>query len=222
MEIGVFKALEQVLALYSNVAIAWIGALVADLVVNKPLGLRPRRRVQARPSLRHQSGRRRRDADLDVVSITAFFGVFGPTRRRLSAFIALAVAFVTAPADRVGDARPLLHRPQPPRPLAAALEPSGADLREHEFEPEDMAHCPAYQGPICSLCCSLDARCRDSVQAARAHLHAMVASAAGACCRADLRPASTPLGHYFFAWFAAPASRGLPRADLPAGGRPGA
>ena len=41
MEIGVYKALEQTLALYSNVAIAWVGALVADLVVNKPLGLRP-------------------------------------------------------------------------------------------------------------------------------------------------------------------------------------
>jgi hypothetical protein len=24
-----------------------------------------------------------------------------------------------------------------------------------------MTHCPAYQGPICSLCCSLDARCHD-------------------------------------------------------------
>ena len=24
-----------------------------------------------------------------------------------------------------------------------------------------MSHCPAYQGPICSLCCSLDARCGD-------------------------------------------------------------
>ena len=41
MEIGVYKALEQTLALYSNVAIAWVGALVADLVINKPLGLRP-------------------------------------------------------------------------------------------------------------------------------------------------------------------------------------
>src|SRR5260370_18443096 len=41
MEIGVYKALEQTLALYSNVAIAWVGALVSDLVVNKPLGLRP-------------------------------------------------------------------------------------------------------------------------------------------------------------------------------------
>src|SRR5690606_40942717 len=32
---------------------------------------------------------------------------------------------------------------------------------EHPFEPEDMAWCPAYAAPICSLCCSLDARCHD-------------------------------------------------------------
>ena len=30
------------LGLYCNVAIAWVGALVADLVINKPLGLSPR------------------------------------------------------------------------------------------------------------------------------------------------------------------------------------
>ena len=64
MEIGVYKALEQTLALYSNVAIAWVGALVADLVINKPLGLRPQHmeflRVQFSST---QSGRRRRDDD---------------------------------------------------------------------------------------------------------------------------------------------------------------
>src|SRR6185312_11738375 len=32
---------------------------------------------------------------------------------------------------------------------------------ERDYEGPDMAHCPAYQGPICSLCCSLDARCGD-------------------------------------------------------------
>jgi len=40
MEIGVYRRLEQTLALYSNVAIAWVGALVSDLVVNKR-SLRP-------------------------------------------------------------------------------------------------------------------------------------------------------------------------------------
>ena len=32
---------------------------------------------------------------------------------------------------------------------------------EREYESPDMAHCPAYRGAICSLCCTLDARCGD-------------------------------------------------------------
>lgn len=42
MELDVFQALEQVLGLYSNIAISWITAVVADLVINKPLGLSPK------------------------------------------------------------------------------------------------------------------------------------------------------------------------------------
>jgi hypothetical protein len=39
MEMNVFRALGEVLGLYSNIAIAWIMTVVADLVINKPLGL---------------------------------------------------------------------------------------------------------------------------------------------------------------------------------------
>src|SRR5690606_20616678 len=42
MTLDVFGALERVLGLYANLAMAWVGALVADLVINKPLGLSPR------------------------------------------------------------------------------------------------------------------------------------------------------------------------------------
>jgi purine-cytosine permease-like protein len=42
MEMNVFQALGDVLGLYSNIAIAWIMAVVADLVINKPLGLSPK------------------------------------------------------------------------------------------------------------------------------------------------------------------------------------
>ena len=35
---GVFEAISKVLALYANVTIAWIGAVVGDLAINKPLG----------------------------------------------------------------------------------------------------------------------------------------------------------------------------------------
>ena len=42
MEMNVFHALGEVLGLYSNIAIAWIMAVVADLVINKPLGWSPK------------------------------------------------------------------------------------------------------------------------------------------------------------------------------------
>ena len=32
---------------------------------------------------------------------------------------------------------------------------------ERDYEAPDLAHCPAYRGAICSLCCTLDARCGD-------------------------------------------------------------
>ena len=106
MEIGVYKALEQTLALYSNVAIAWVGALVSDLVVNKPLGLRPP----------HMEFKRAHLYDINpvgvgamtiatIVSITAFYGVFGPTAKALSAFVALGGRLRRRAADRLGDRR---------------------------------------------------------------------------------------------------------------------
>ncbi len=59
MELGVYTALERTLGLYS-IVVVWIGAIFADLVINKPLGLSPPAyRVQVRPSLRRQSGRAR-------------------------------------------------------------------------------------------------------------------------------------------------------------------
>ncbi len=56
MEIGIFRAIESILVIYANFAAGWIGALTADLVINKPLGYSPEvHRVQARAPVRHQS-----------------------------------------------------------------------------------------------------------------------------------------------------------------------
>jgi signal transduction histidine kinase/purine-cytosine permease-like protein/ActR/RegA family two-component response regulator len=161
MEIGVYRALEQTLALYSNVAIAWVGALVADLVINKPLGLRPP----------HMEFKRAHLYDVNpvgvgamtiatVVSISAFYGLFGPTAKALSAFVALTVAFAAAPliAYATGGKYYIARRP---KRSWQNMESIQCCICEHSFEPEDMASCPAYAGPICSLCCSLDARCHD-------------------------------------------------------------
>ena len=161
MEIGVYKALEQTLALYSNVAIAWVGALVADLIINKPLGLRPQ----------HMEFKRAHLYDINpvgvgamliatVASVSAFYGVFGPAMKALSPFVALVAALVAAPAIAwATDGKYYIARK--PKRAWQNLPSIKCCICEHSFEPEDMASCPAYAGPICSLCCSLDARCHD-------------------------------------------------------------
>ena len=161
MEIGVYKALEQTLALYSNVAIAWVGALVADLVINKPLGLRPQQIEFKRAHLYDVNPVGVGAMTIaTIVSISAFYGLFGPTAKALSAFIALAVAFIVAPLIAwATDGKYYIARK--PKRSWQNIEAIQCCICEHSFEPEDMASCPAYAGPICSLCCSLDARCHD-------------------------------------------------------------
>jgi signal transduction histidine kinase/DNA-binding response OmpR family regulator len=161
MEIGVYKALEQTLALYSNVAIAWVGALVADLVINKPLGLRPPVMDFKRAHLYDINpvgvGSM---AIAAIVSISAFYGMFGITAKALSPFVALAVAFVAAPLI-AWLTKGKYYLARKPKRSWQDLSQIQCCICEHSFEPEDMAYCPAYAGPICSLCCSLDARCHD-------------------------------------------------------------
>jgi signal transduction histidine kinase/CheY-like chemotaxis protein/purine-cytosine permease-like protein len=161
MELGIFKALEHILGLYSIVAVAWVGALVADLVVNKPLGLSP-------PFIEFK---RAHLYDINPVGvgamvlatamgITAYAGVFGTVLQALSSFVALGVAFVTAPAIAAAT-RGKYYLARTPRKLPDGPATVRCCICEHFFETEDMAQCPAYSGPICSLCCSLETRCRD-------------------------------------------------------------
>ncbi|MEJ8840613.1 hybrid sensor histidine kinase/response regulator [Ramlibacter sp. AN1133] len=160
MEMNVFQALGDVLGLYSNIAIAWIMAVVADLVVSKPLGLSP-------PGIEFK---RAHLYDVNPVgvgamalasalSIVAYLGTFGATAQAFSALIAMGVAFVTAPliAWATRGRYYLAREPQAGSRLVARR----CVICERHYEGPDMAHCPAYQGPICSLCCTLDARCGD-------------------------------------------------------------
>jgi signal transduction histidine kinase/CheY-like chemotaxis protein/purine-cytosine permease-like protein len=159
MELDVFQALGKVLGLYANVAISWMMAVVADLVINKPLGLSP-------PGIEFK---RAHLYDVNPVgvgamgiasllSVAAYMGLFGESAQAFSALIALVTAFVTAPliAWATGGRYYIARKPAP----------GGAAIRqcvicEREYEADDLARCPAYQGDICSLCCSLDARCND-------------------------------------------------------------
>jgi signal transduction histidine kinase/CheY-like chemotaxis protein/purine-cytosine permease-like protein len=159
MELGVFGALAQVLGLYSCVAIAWIGALVADLVINKPLRLSPAH-IEFRRAYLYDFNPVGVGATLgaSVLSITAFVGLWGSAIRAFAPFIALATALLLSPAIAwVTGGKYYLARPRP----AAGAVAKACCICDKDFEPEDMALCPAYAGTICSLCCTLDARCHD-------------------------------------------------------------
>jgi signal transduction histidine kinase/CheY-like chemotaxis protein/purine-cytosine permease-like protein len=162
MELGVFSALERVLGLFSNVAIAWIGALVADLVVNKPLGLSPSY-VEFKRAYLHDINPVGvfSTSIASAISIAAYLGLLGDTAQAFSAFIALCIAFALAPLiAKLTNGRYYLARD---RTLWVDSSPTDqCCICGNRFEAEDNAYCPAYQGNICSLCCTLDARCRDA------------------------------------------------------------
>ncbi len=162
MEMNVFQALGDVLGLYSNIAIAWIMTVVADLVINKPLGLSPKGIEFKRAHL----------YDINLVgvgsmalasalSVAAYLGAFGADAKAFSAVVALVTAFLAAPALAWATrGRYYIARAAEPR-SPPGMHVQRCVICEREYEGPDMAHCPAYRGAICSLCCTLDARCGD-------------------------------------------------------------
>jgi len=162
MELGIYATLERTLGLYSNIPVAWMGAIAADLTINKTLGLSP-------PQIEFKRGYL---YDINPVgtggmliasaaAIATYAGAFGEAYHTLAPFVALGVSFIAVPliAWATGG------RFYIARERKSAL-PAGKEIRccicEHSFEPEDILDCPFYSGPICSLCCSLDVRCDDA------------------------------------------------------------
>ncbi len=161
MELGIYAALERILGLFAVVAVAWLGAVVADLAINKPLGLSP-------PGIEFK---RAHLHDINpvgcgamalatLVALLAAAGAFGATPAALAPFVALVTALAAAPLIAWGTGG-RFYLARRPRASWAGRPSVVCSICTHPFEPEDMAHCPAYAAPICSLCCSLDARCGD-------------------------------------------------------------
>ena len=161
MGLGVFQAMDTVLGIYGLVAAAWIGALVADLIVAKPLGLSPAGIEFKRANL----------YDINPVGLGAMLlaatvamiahgGAFGPILQAFAPFLALGLGFALAPLFAwLTRGRFYLAR----KPVAVAPPGELVDCRvcEREFESDDMTWCPAYRSAICSLCCTLESRCHD-------------------------------------------------------------
>lgn len=158
MQFSVFQMLEQVLGLYANIAISWIAVVVADLVINKPLGLSPRQ-LEFRRAYLYDINPVGVGAMLlaSILSVSAYTGIWGELLQSASALIALVVAFGATPliAWWTGGRYYLARQDAPMQGRQVCC------ICERRYEARDMAQCPAYQGNICSLCCTLDARCHD-------------------------------------------------------------
>jgi len=178
MELGLYQAFEEILATYASLVVAWIGCVVADLVINKPLGLSPK----------HIEFRRSHLYDINpvgvgsmiiasTVGIAASMNLLGDTLNHLAPFISLSLPFITVPLLAYAtQSRYYLNRTDPPEPDRA--EQQQCMVCENVFDQEDMSHCPSYQGAICSLCCALDSRCGDRCRP-EAHISAQLSQLLG-------------------------------------------
>ncbi|MET9483843.1 hypothetical protein [Streptomyces sp. NPDC006638] len=167
MEMNMFAALNKLLGFYSNVGIAWITAVAADLVINKRIGLSPPY-IEFKRAYLYAVNPAGFGAMViaSTVSILAFFGLFGTYAEAFSTFIAAGLALILCPLIAwLTKGRYYLARPNPVNgPDADVPDLTATHLCavcETAYELPDIADCPVQSGPICSLCCSLDATCGD-------------------------------------------------------------
>ena len=173
MEMGVYPAIQAVLGCFSVVACAWVGALFSDLALVRPLGLAPRQTDFKRAHLHDVNPVGAGSmAAASLGGFMALAGYFGPVTAAFAPFVALLVSVAGCPALAfVTGGRAYLAR-KPRRSWAVEAPP--CTVCGMAFAGPDMAFCPAYGGAICSLCCTLDARCRDACKP-HARLSAQVA-----------------------------------------------
>lgn len=195
MELGIYGLLEETLGIFSIIAMSWLCAISADLFINKKLGLSPSGIEFKRAHLYDINpvgcGTMLLSASL---ALAAHFGAFGDLMASLSTYVTL-VAFLISPLIAWWtDGKFYLAR----KPRYSWKNQTGitCSICEHPFEPEDMAWCPAYAAPICSLCCTLDSRCHDMCKP-HARINAQAATVARTLLpQAVIETFSTRLGRY--------------------------
>lgn len=166
MELDLFAAMNSVLGLYSNVAVAWICAVVADLAINKPMGFSPPLVEFKRAHLYNVNPVGVCSMVIaSVVSTFAFSGLLGDYAQAYSWLIAAVLAFVLSPAiailtkGRYYIARESVYSPRSDQLVTCKV-------CERQYAEADAAYCPYHNGSICSLCCTLESSCRDQCKPA--------------------------------------------------------
>jgi diguanylate cyclase (GGDEF)-like protein/PAS domain S-box-containing protein len=171
MELGVFEALQKVLGLYSNVAIAWISAIVADLTINKILKLSPTLVEFKRAHLYDYNPVGFVSMSVaSIVSIIAFTGAFGMYAQAYSWLIAMTISFMLVPIiAKLTKGKYYIARRNVHFENSDQLGTCG--VCSQQYAQTDFAYCTFHEAPICSLCCTLDSSCKDSCKPQKTSLY---------------------------------------------------
>ena len=162
MELGIYRVLESILGVFALVAISWLGSIAADLLINKKIGLSP-------PGIEFKRAHLYDINPVGVVSLLlastlgflCYFGIWGETAKALAHFITLGATFILVPLMAyITKGKYYIARDS--HEIDYQQAEHQCCICENYYESEDISYCPAYQDPICSLCCALDARCLDS------------------------------------------------------------
>jgi signal transduction histidine kinase/CheY-like chemotaxis protein len=208
MELGIYRLLEETLGVFSIISAAWLCAISADLFINKPLGLSPPGIEFKRAHLYDINPVGFCSMAITVtIALATHFGLFGAYAASLAIYLVPIVAFMLVPAIAWAT-KGKYYLARKPRHQWKQLSTITCSICEHPFEPEDMAWCPAYSAPICSLCCSLDSRCHDLCKPKARLKYQATEVARNFLPEAAIEKLSTRLGRYSMTTVAAIAAIG--------------
>ncbi|MEN9868234.1 MAG: hypothetical protein RL748_3824, partial [Pseudomonadota bacterium] len=161
MELGVFDAINKVLGLYSNIAIAWIAAVVADLAINKPLKLSPALIEFKRAHLfDYNPVGFVSMLCASIVSTIAFTGLAGVWAQAYSWLLALLVSMIMVPLMALAT-RGKYYIARPNVMYLRSENQVLCGVCGQHYAQTDFSYCSYHDTPICSLCCTLDSGCKD-------------------------------------------------------------
>ncbi|MBI9079950.1 MAG: histidine kinase [Pseudodesulfovibrio sp.] len=157
-QLGVFRTMHSMLFIYAIFALSWIGTIVADLTVIKPLKIAPNIIEYKRAYLYNIN-------PVGVVSlfvslaiaIPAYFGLFGIYGKSFSTLIAFTVAFITAPLVAILTKGKYYIRRE--NNVTESDDLMSCPICDKQYGQREMVYCPVRKNHICSLCCVLDSIC---------------------------------------------------------------
>lgn len=159
MQFGVLYILNSILLVYAMFAMAWIGAIFADLAILKPLGISPAHIEFKRAYLYNINPVGFGAMALGfAAALMCHFGLFGLYLKAFAAPTALVVSIAAALTIAILT-RGRYYLVRRAEPLDAGKSITCTSCNK-DYEAADIVLCPAYGEYVCSLCCSLDSVCK--------------------------------------------------------------